>query len=71
MFFGHQRADNGPIFVKNESGLALTPHISVSVRLEVDWSKTLHISVRKPQFWLIFVCFLARRADFCENLSGL
>ena len=35
MFFGHQKADNGPIFVKNYSGLAPTP-MSVSARLEVD-----------------------------------
>ena len=49
-------ADKGPIFVKNESRLALTP-MNVSARLEVDWSKSFQISVRKSQFWLIFVCF--------------
>ena len=40
--------------MKNYSGLAKTP-MSVSARLEVDWSKTFHISVQKPQFLLIFV----------------
>ena len=43
--------------MKNSSGLALTP-MSNNPRLKVDWSKTFHISVRKPQFWL-------------KNLSGL
>ena len=43
--------------------------MSVSARLEVDWSRTFHISVRKPQFWLIFG---RQRADFREKqLSGL
>ena len=68
MFFGHQRADNGLIFMKNKSGLALTP-MSVSDRLKVDWSKNFHISVRKPKFWLIFVCFLATRGPIMGRFS--
>ena len=71
MFFGHQRANNRSILVKNEAGLALT-HMSASARLKVDWSKTIHISVLKPSFLLIFVCFLATRGPiFVKNYSGL
>ena len=46
MFFDHQRADNGPIFVKNLSGLALTP-MSVTAKLEVHWSRNFHYIARK------------------------
>ena len=57
--------------MKNESGLALPP-MSINLRLEVDWSKTFHISVRKPQFWLIFITFLATKGPiFVKNKSGL
>ena len=63
MFFRHQRADNGPIFVKNQSGLALIP-MSVSARLEVDWSKMFHISVRKQSILTDFrMDFGHQRAD--------
>ena len=69
MFFGHQRADNGQIFLKNESGLAPAP-VSVKARLQVDWSKTFHISVGKPQFWPICVCFLATRGPIMGRCSS-
>ena len=36
--------------------------MSVSARLQIDWSKSFHISVRKPQFW-------PPEADFHEKLS--
>ena len=36
MLFGHQRVDNGPIFLKNYAGLALNPMID-NARLEVDY----------------------------------
>ena len=46
--------------------------MSINSRLEVDWSKTFHISVRKTQFWLILSCFWATRGPiFVKNQSGL
>ena len=43
--------------------------MSGSARIEVDWSKTFHISVRKPQFWLISVCYLATRGLIMAKLE--
>ena len=37
------------IFLRHKSSPAPTP-MSVCARLEVDWSKTFHIRVRKPNF---------------------
>ena len=50
--------------------------VPVSPRLEIDWSKTFHIIVRKPKCWLISVCFLATRGVnnglmFVKDESGL
>ena len=49
--------------------------MSVSARLEIDWSKNLHITVQKPQFWQIFMFFGHQRVDtgpiFLTNYSGL
>ena len=49
MLFGHQRADNGPIYVKKLSVPALTP-MSISARLEVDWSRNFYYISLKRSF---------------------
>ena len=59
-FWGHQRAKNGPIFLKIKSVLPLTP-MSAYATCEPKWLKNIDDIDRKPHFYMSFLHFLATR----------